>query len=116
MNETPQGDADEERTDVIIRRAPKFSAFVVVGALIGFLVTLVLTSLFPSDPAVGFTASLGFFSLFGIPIGAVIAAVIAIAVDRHATRHATKVIAGKLAVHVDDEFSREDDNTPETQR
>ena len=79
-------DADEERTTVMIRRAPKFSVFVVVGALCGFLATLVLTSLFPTDPEVGFVASLGYFSLYGVPIGAVIGAVIALLFDRSASR------------------------------
>lgn len=107
--DAPQ-DAGEARTRVTIRRAPKFSVFVVVGGLIGFLVTLVLTSLFPADPAVGFTASLGYFSLFGIPIGAAIAAVIALLIDRRATRSATEVIAGKLTVHAEAEPSAEDDS------
>ena len=107
-------DAQEERTTVTIRRAPKFSVFVVVGALIGFLVTLVLTSLFPTDPEVGFGASLGYFSLFGISFGAVIGAVIALIFDRRSTRHTSQVIAGKLAVHVEEEPSRVDDTTPDS--
>ncbi len=92
---------EEERTTVTIRRAPKISVFLVVGALIGFLATLVLTSLFPVDPEVGFAASLGYFSLYGVPLGVVVGAVIALAFDRRANRHAAKVIAGKLAVHVE---------------
>lgn len=102
--------AEEERKTVTIRRAPKFSVFVIVGALIGFLVTLVLTSLYPSDPAVGFAASLGLFSLYGIPIGGFVGAALAILLDRRASRRATQVIAGKLAVRVDDEQSPVDDN------
>ncbi len=103
---------DEERTTVTIRRAPKISAFVVVGALIGFLVTLVLTSLFEVDPEVGFTASLGYFSLFGVPLGAVIGAVIALLFDRRAHRRAKQVIAGKLAVHSEEEPASVNGNIP----
>lgn len=103
---------DEERTTVSIRRAPKFSAFVVVGALIGFLVTLVLTSLFPVDPEVGFAASLGYFSLYGVPAGGLVGAVIALAFDRRATRRATQVIAGKLEVHGEEESSSLHDSVP----
>lgn len=106
-------DAEEERTTVTIRRAPKFSAFIVVGALIGFLVTLVLTALFPTDPEVGFAASLGYFLLYGVPLGAVIGAVIALIADRGAHRRATEVIAGRLAVHVEDEPSPVSDSTPD---
>lgn len=107
-------DPGEERELVTIRRAPKFSAFVVVGALVGFLATLVLTSLFPADPEVGFTASLGYFSLYGISIGAVVGAVIALALDRRSSRRATEVIAGKLAVHVVDDSSPVNDGTQDS--
>jgi hypothetical protein len=110
LNTAP--DAGEERATVTIRRAPKFSVFVVVGALTGFLVTLVLTSLFPADPAVGFAASLGYFSLFGVPIGAVLAAVIALIADRRASRHSTEVIASKLTVHGETETSPVDESVP----
>lgn len=101
-------DIDEEHTTVTIRRAPKFSAFIVVGALVGFLATLTLTSLFPTDPDVGFGASLGYFSLFGVPLGAVIGAAIALLFDRRGSRRATKVIASKLAVHDNDSHSDSD--------
>ena len=119
MTEEPLGtelgaelDAGEEREVVTIRRAPKFSAFVVVGALVGFLVTLVLTSLFETDPEVGFAASLGYFSLYGISLGALVGVMIALAFDRRSRRRATEVIAGTLDVHVDDDFSL--DSTPDS--
>lgn len=92
---------EEERTTVSIRRAPRISVFLVVGALAGFLVTLVLTSLFPADPNIGFAASLGYFSLYGVPLGLMVGAVIALILDRRSNRHAANVIAGKLAVHVE---------------
>ena len=41
---------------VRIRRAPKLGVFLVIGAFVGFLVTLILTSLYPADPSVGFVA------------------------------------------------------------
>lgn len=109
--DAPQ-DADEVTTAVTIRRAPKFSAFIVVGALVGFLVTLIATSLFPADPEVGFTASLGYFSLYGVSIGALLGAVIALAFDRRATRRATDVLAGKLEVHVEEESAPVRDSVP----
>lgn len=111
--DVPQ-DADEVTTTVTIRRAPKFSAFIVVGALIGFLVTLVATSLFPSDPEVGFAASLGYFSLYGVSIGALLGAVIALAFDRRANRRSTEVLAGKLEVHVEQEPAPVRDSVPKS--
>lgn len=113
MSDSPNDLNNEERTTVNIRRAPKFSAFVIVGALLGFLVALVLTSLFPADPAVGFGASLGLFSLFGIALGGIVGAAIAVAVDRRASRRSMKVIAGKLAVRVEEEPFHSDDSATE---
>lgn len=119
MTEQPQDaapHASEESTSVRLRRAPKFSVFVVVGALVGFLVTLTLTSLFPADPDIGFAASLGYFSLFGVPIGAVIAATIALVADRRASRRATVVTASKLTVHGDDDNVAANGNVPSGDR
>ena len=42
--------------DVTVRRAPKIPAFIFVGAALGLIATLVVTSLYPVDPAVGFAA------------------------------------------------------------
>lgn len=101
MSEQRHDAEHEERTTVSIRRAPRFSAFIVVGALVGLIGTLIVTSFYPADPAVGFTATFGYFALFGVPIGAVLGALLAIVLDRRATRRATEVVAGKLDVHVD---------------
>ena len=56
-------------SEVSIRRAPKVGVFLILGAVLGALVTLILTSLFPADPLVGFLASYAYFCLFGIPAG-----------------------------------------------
>ena len=52
-----------------LRRAPKLAPFVVLGAGLGFVLTLILTSLFPSDPSVGFAALSGYFAIFGVTAG-----------------------------------------------
>ncbi|HEU4849881.1 MAG TPA: hypothetical protein VFS93_05670 [Terrimesophilobacter sp.] len=105
MSEQPHDADEEERTTVSIRRAPKLSAFIVVGALIGLIATLVVTSLFPADPEIGFAATFGYFTLFGVPIGAVLGALIALWLDRRSTRRSAQVVAGKLDVRVDEEPS-----------
>lgn len=79
--------------DVRIRRAPKIGAFLVVGGLIGMLTTLVLTSLFPSDPNVGFIALFAYFCLFGIPAGVVLGALIALILDRISRRRTRNAVA-----------------------
>ena len=80
-------------SEVSIRRAPKIAVFLILGAAVGLLVTLILTSLFPSDPAVGFVASFAYFCLYGIPAGVVLGALVALVLDAIATRRARTVTA-----------------------
>jgi len=80
-------------SEVSIRRAPKIGVFLVIGALVGAIVTLILTSLFEPDPAVGFAASYAYFCLFGIPAGVVLAAVLALILDAVSKRRARTVTA-----------------------
>jgi hypothetical protein len=108
MSEPTYEADDEKRTEVSIRRAPKLSTFLAVGVLVGFLAALILTSLFPADPKVGYAATLGFFSLFGVAIGAALGAVVALVLDRRASRRARTVVAGKLDVH-----AASDEETPD---
>jgi hypothetical protein len=70
----------------------------VVGGLFGFLATLVATSLFPADPAVGFAATLGYLSLFGVTGGVAIGAVVAIVLDRRSQRRAQTINAEREIV------------------
>jgi NhaP-type Na+/H+ or K+/H+ antiporter len=71
-----------DKTEVRIRRAPKLSVFLVIGAFVGALVTLILTSQFKADPAVGFAATAGYFLLFGIPAGVALGAAVGLIIDR----------------------------------
>jgi hypothetical protein len=105
MTETPHDADEEERTTVSIRRAPRLSAFILVGALVGLLATIIVTSLFPAAPEVGFAATVGYFSLFGVPVGVLLAALLALWLDRRSTRRSAQVVAGRLDVRVDDEPS-----------
>ena len=92
-NTVTDNSASEKAQDVKIRRAPKIGAFLVVGGLIGMLTTLVLTSLFPSDPNVGFIALFAYFCLFGIPAGVVLGALLALLLDRISRRRARDAVA-----------------------
>ncbi len=83
----------DHQTDVRVRRAPKFGAFMVVGGGLGAIVTLILTSLYPADPNVGFVALFAYFCLFGIPAGVVVGAVIALLLDRRSSRRARTLVA-----------------------
>ena len=75
-------------SEVRVRRAPKYPAFIIVGGGIGAIVTFVVTNLYPADPNVGFWSLLGYFSLFGITAGVVLGAVLAVILDRVGSRRA----------------------------
>lgn len=83
--------APTDTQEATVRRAPKLSAFLLVGAGLGALVTLILTSLFPADPNVGFAASYAYFLIYGIPAGLAIAAAIGLVLDRRSRRRARTV-------------------------
>ena len=61
------GVADEQ--PMRLRRAPKLPPFVLLGAGVGLVVTLIVTGLFPADPSVGFSVLAGYFSLYGVTAG-----------------------------------------------
>jgi uncharacterized metal-binding protein len=82
-------------SEVSIRRAPKVGVFLVLGAVLGAIVTLILTSLFKADPSVGFLASYAYFCLFGIPAGLVLGAAVAIVLDVISTRRARTVTVAR---------------------
>lgn len=89
----PVSDPGVESTpsEVAIRRAPRLGVFLVVGGMLGLLATLILTSLFPVDPAVGFAATFGYFALFGIPGGVLMGAVVGILFDALSLRRIRSV-------------------------
>ena len=93
--ETPADAAPEQQPSEVqrasIRRAPKLGVFLVVGAVLGALVTLILTSLFPADPNIGFAASYAYFLVYGIPAGVVLGALLGLALDRRSRRRAREV-------------------------
>lgn len=89
----------KQTTDgVTVRRAPRIPAFIFVGAVVGVIATLILTSLFPVDPAVGFGALFAYFALYGITGGVVLGAVTGIIIDRVSSRRAKTVKIGRAHV------------------
>ena len=85
-------------TEVTVRRIPRYSRFLIIGAGLGAVATFILTASFPSDPTVGFGALFGYFLLFGVPAGAVIGAVVAILLDIGLTRRARTGLAERTTV------------------
>jgi hypothetical protein len=103
-----------ESANVRIRRAPKVPVFLVLGGVIGAVVTLIVTALFPADPSVGFAALYGYFVLYGIPIGVVLGALVAFAFDRASERRAANVIAELTTVDpLPEDLPADDETIPE---
>jgi ABC-type Co2+ transport system permease subunit len=85
-------------SEVTIRRAPKIGVFLVLGAVLGAIVTLVLTSLFPADENVGFLASYAYFCLFGIPAGLLLGAIVALVLEAVSRRRVRTVTVERSEV------------------
>ncbi|MBX3094831.1 MAG: hypothetical protein KF680_09905 [Cryobacterium sp.] len=82
-----------ETVDVRIRRAPKVGIFLIVGAMLGLLAALVLTSVFEVDPNVGFTGTFAYLALYSIPLGIALASLVGLLFDRVSKRRATTMRA-----------------------
>lgn len=107
-----------ETDQVKIRRAPKFGAFIAVGAVAGFIATLILTSLFPTDPSVGLPATVAYFSLYGVSAGVVLGALVALILDRRSSKRAKSVSAVHEEVVPEpqpDEVEEQPESAPEEQ-
>ncbi|MDP9028478.1 MAG: hypothetical protein M3N46_13185 [Actinomycetota bacterium] len=90
MSESRSTDSTAE---VRLRRAPRLPVFLLLGAILGAIGTLIITSLSDADPKVGFAASFGYFCLYGVPAGVVLGAVVGLALDRRSVRRARTVTA-----------------------
>lgn len=78
-------------TQVSIRRAPKLGVFLILGAMLGLIVTLFLTGLYPTEAGVGFATLFGYFALYGVPAGVVLGAIVGLIFDRISRRNAGTV-------------------------
>ncbi len=94
----PFPSATVSEAEVTIRRAPKVPVFLVLGALLGGIVTAAITSAFPVDEKVGYAATVGYFLLYGIPLGIVVGALIALILDRSSLRRSRTIVAERVTV------------------
>lgn len=104
--------ATVEATRVRVRRVPRFGIFLVAGAIVGVIVALVLTAAFEVDPSVGFAATWGYFSLWGIAIGLVVGAFVALVLDRVLAARARELDAERVSVEPPAEIEPPAENEP----
>lgn len=101
---------DDRVETVRVRRAPKISVFLILGAGVGILAALVLTFAFSGtsveSPNTGLVYSqgqvFGFLVLICVSIGVVVGAVVALILDRVSSRRARDVVVDHESVHTDD--------------
>jgi hypothetical protein len=98
----------EDRIESVrVRRAPKFSVFLALGAAAGILVALILTFTFggttEESPNTGLVYTqgqvFGFLALVFITVGVAVGAVIALVLDRRSSRHTREVQVDHSSVH-----------------
>ena len=95
---TPERSSTDTTTEVRVRRAPRLPVFLLLGAVVGAIATLIITGLAPADPKVGFAASYGYFCLYGVPAGVLFGALLGLALDRRSVRKARVVTAEREQV------------------
>lgn len=83
--------AEPDVRDATVRRAPKWSAFILVGTLVGLLVTIAVTTAFPADPNIGMPMTVFVVGIFGVSGGAAVGAILALIADRRSSRRARQV-------------------------
>jgi hypothetical protein len=100
----PAPNAVTSPDQVTIRRAPRFSVFILGGAVLGFLVTVIVVALTMGidrgnqQETTGFAGLVGYFSLYGVSIGMLVGAVVAVVLDRVSSRRAARLTAERIAV------------------
>ncbi|MEV8267454.1 potassium transporter Trk [Microbacterium sp. NPDC076911] len=102
---------DDHIETVRVRRAPKMSVFLLLGAALGVFVAMILTFAFDgsdqASPNTGFVYSqmqvFGFVTLICVPIGIALFGFIAVMLDRRASRHARDVVVDHETVRGESE-------------
>lgn len=107
---TPQAGPETviETSEVVIRRAPRFGAFLMIGVLLGAIGALIATSMYPVDPAVGFFGTLGYLMVYGIAFGLLLGAIGVLIADSVSRRRARRVLAERGIVGDVEDDARED--------
>ncbi|WP_104162551.1 hypothetical protein [Cryobacterium sp. N22] len=93
---------------LVVRRSPRYTSFMIVGAVVGALLALLLTVIFPRnadfDPAQVF----GFLLLGGVAIGVAVSCLIAMVLDRIVGRSSTTVLVDRLDANSTSAFEAPD--------
>lgn len=81
------------QAQVVVRRSPRYSHFMILGAVLGAVAALILTFAFPANPTYDRGQVFGYLLLVGVAIGVGVGALVALLLDRIVGRTGTSVIA-----------------------
>jgi hypothetical protein len=96
-NPPEQAPAAAERRGVIVRRAPRYVPFLILGALVGIAVAAAIAFGLPGDESYDPASVFGFFLvLFGIG-GAILGGIAALVLDRLSVRRAEHAVVEAVA-------------------
>ncbi|AXA96870.1 potassium transporter Trk [Microbacterium laevaniformans] len=93
-----------------VRRSPRYTVFLLAGAVLGILAALVLTFAFgggenesaTTGVSYSTTQVFGFICLFAIPVGVAVGGVVALVLDRSLARRAREVRVEREVITIDD--------------
>ncbi len=100
----------EDRIETVkVRRAPKYSVFLLLGAALGIIVALILTFAFdgtaePTDQGVVYSSAqvFGFLALICVTVGVALGGGVALLLDRTVGRRTREISVDHETVHVVD--------------
>lgn len=95
----PVAESDEiilEEATTKVHRAPRYTNFMLLGAIVGVACALVLTFAFPENPVYDRGQVFGFLVLACIAIGVALGSVFALVLDRMLSRKAATVVVDRM--------------------
>jgi hypothetical protein len=89
--------SEPQRRQVRVRRSPKISVFLGIGAVAGALVAFIAGAVAPQDSTTPREQAIGYLLLILAPLGAILGGAVALVLDRIADRRAKTVEAERIA-------------------
>jgi len=93
---------------LVVRRSPRYLSFMIVGAVVGAVLALLLTVIFPQNAEFDPAQVFGFLLLGGVAIGVAVSCLVAIVLDRIVGRSATTVVVDRLDANITRAFEAPD--------
>ena len=83
-------------TTVTVHRSPRYFSFMIVGAVLGAILALVLTVMFPENNKFEQSQVFGFLLLGGVVVGVALGSIVALILDRVIGRTTATAVADRL--------------------